>query len=76
MRPVLVIGVILIVAGTYSLVRGLTYTSLRSVLKIGELEATVEEKKTVPAWLGAVALAGGAALVVASLKRRPPSGSN
>jgi len=76
MRPVLLLGILLVLAGAYSLIRGLTYTHDRSVLKIGDLEATVEEKKTVPAWLGVVALVGGTALVVGSLRRRPPSGPN
>ena len=76
MRPMLLVGILLVAGGSYALIRGITYTSDRSVLKIGDLEASVEEKKTIPTWLGAIALAGGVALVVGSLKQRPPGGSN
>ena len=76
MRPALLIGIVLIAAGSYSLLRGLTYTSQRSVLKFGDLEASVEEKKTIPTWLGIAAVAGGAVLGGASLRRRPPGGSS
>jgi hypothetical protein len=74
MRPLLLAGILLIAAGSFVLFRGFSYTSQRSVLKIGDLEASMEEKRAVPPWVGAIALAGGAALVVASLRRRPPDG--
>jgi len=76
MKPAMLAGIVLILAGSFVVFRGLTYTSDRSVLKIGDLEASVQEKKEVPAWVGAVALAGGAALLVGSLRKRPPGGSN
>jgi hypothetical protein len=76
MRPAMLAGIVLILAGSFVLFRGLTYTKDESVLKIGELEATVKEKKEVPSWIGAVALAGGAVLLVGSMRKRPPGGSS
>jgi hypothetical protein len=76
MRLALLVGIVLVAAGSYSLVRGLTYTSQRSVLKLGDLEASVEEKKTIPTWLGVAAVAGGALLVGVSIRRRPPGESS
>jgi len=70
MKPLLFVGLILIAAGGYVVFRGLNYTSQRSVLKLGEFEASLEEKRAVPAWAGAIAIAGGLALVVAGARRR------
>jgi len=70
MKLLLFIGLILIAAGGYVVFRGLNYTSQRSVLKLGEFEASLEEKRAVPAWAGAIAIAGGLALVVAGTRRR------
>jgi len=71
MRVLMVIGIVLVLAGTYVLVHGITYTTQRSVLQLGEFEASFQEERSVPTWLGLAAVAGGVGLVVTSL-RRPP----
>jgi hypothetical protein len=66
-------GYILIVIGVISLaIGGISYTKREKVLDIGPLEATAERQKTIPLppLLGAVALAGGVALVIAASKKR------
>jgi uncharacterized membrane protein HdeD (DUF308 family) len=66
-------GVILIVIGVICLaVGGITYTKREKVLDIGPLQASTERQKTLPLppLLGAVALAGGVALMIAGSKRR------
>jgi hypothetical protein len=70
MKPLLFVGLILIAAGGFVVFRGLNYTSQRSVLKLGEFEASLEEKRAIPAWAGAIAIAGGLALVVVGARRR------
>jgi len=70
MKPLLFVGLILIAAGGFVVFRGLNYTSQRSVLKLGEFEASLEEKRAVPAWAGAITIAGGLALVVVGARRR------
>jgi hypothetical protein len=67
MKPVMLVGVILIVLGVVALAyRGITYTTQEEVAKIGPLEAKVEREKTIPLppVLGGLALASGVVLVV------------
>lgn len=71
MRMTLVLGIVLVLAGGYVLVHGIHYTSAHSVLQVGDFEASYAETRSVPVWLGALAIAGGAMLVVFGL-RRPP----
>jgi hypothetical protein len=40
------------------------------VLKVGDFHATMEERQTVPPWVGAVAVVGGIVLLVAGSRRR------
>jgi len=70
MRPSFLIGVILLVLGGFVLFRGLSYTSKREVVKVGELRASVGEQHTVPAWVGGLALAAGLGLIVIGVSKR------
>jgi hypothetical protein len=70
MRLGILIGAALLILGGVVTFRGLNYSTHRSVLKIGEFEAKVEEQKTVPLWVGGVLAAGGLGLIVYSLQRR------
>ncbi|HET9041040.1 MAG TPA: hypothetical protein VFN40_12760 [Gemmatimonadales bacterium] len=70
MRPLTLAGLVLLVLGGFVLLRGLSYTSQKSVLKVGDFQATMEEHRTVPAWIGAAAVAGGIVLLVAGSRRR------
>jgi hypothetical protein len=68
-----IIGLILIVVGLVALVTGgISYTRREKVLDIGPIEATTEERETIPMspLLGAVALAGGVILLVADGRGR------
>ena len=67
------IGVVLIAIGVIALVyQGITYTSRETVLDIGPLHATADREKTfpLPPVLGAVAVAGGVALLIVGLRTR------
>jgi len=70
MRPLILAGLVLLALGGFVLLRGLSYTSQKSVLDIGEFHATMEERQSVPPWIGAAAVVGGIALLVAGSRRR------
>ena len=70
MRPLTLAGLVLLLLGGFVLLRGLSYTSQKSVLKVGDFHATVAARQTVPPWIGAVAVVGGIVLLVAGARRR------
>jgi hypothetical protein len=72
MKPIMLVGIILIVLGLAALAyKGISYTTHEEVAKIGPLEAKVEKEKTIPLppIVGALALAGGVVLVVLGARR-------
>jgi uncharacterized membrane protein YidH (DUF202 family) len=72
MKPLALIGVLLIVIGIVALVyQGITYTSRETVVDIGPVHATADRQKTLPLSpvLGIVALAGGVVLVIAGMRK-------
>jgi hypothetical protein len=48
----------------------LNFNHDKEVLKVGDLSAKVQEEKTVPQWLGGVAVLVGAGLVVVGAMRK------
>jgi uncharacterized membrane protein len=70
MRPLSLLGIVLLVLGAFIVFRGATYSSREDVLRVGDVKATVESKKAVPTWAGGVAIVAGIALVVAGMRRR------
>jgi hypothetical protein len=69
MRPLAIAGLLLLILGGFILLRGFSFTSQKSVLKVGDFQASVEERREVPGWAGALALAGGLVLLVAGSRR-------
>jgi uncharacterized membrane protein HdeD (DUF308 family) len=72
MKPIMLLGVVLIVIGVLALAyQGITYTTREKVIDLGPLKASVEKQKTIPLppILGALALAAGVTLVVVGNKR-------
>jgi hypothetical protein len=72
MKPITIVGILLIAIGIISLVyQGITYTTREKILEIGPIEAHKEEKKTIPLppILGGLALAGGIVLVIYGAKK-------
>ena len=69
MRPATIVGIVLLALGGFILFRGLSYTGTRSVLKVGDFQASVEERRTVPAWAGGLIVVAGAALLLAGRRR-------
>ena len=71
MKPILIVGILLIVLGVVALAyQGVSYTTREKVIDLGPIEASKETKKTIPLppVLGGLALAGGIALVVVGSK--------
>jgi hypothetical protein len=69
-RPLTIAGIVLAALGAFVLLNGASFTTRRDVLKVGPVEASVQEKQAVPAWAGGVALVLGLGLVVAGARRR------
>jgi len=72
MRPLAVVGVLLIVVGLVALVyQGVTYTTRETVIDIGPVHATADRQKTLPLppVLGIAAVAGGVVLLIAGVRK-------
>ncbi|HXE91812.1 MAG TPA: hypothetical protein VNK82_12720 [Terriglobales bacterium] len=72
MRPVTLIGIVLIVMGAAGLMIGeFTYKTERNSVSVGPVQATVKEEKkiSIPPILSGLTMAVGAALVVAGRKK-------
>ena len=64
MRPLSLIGIVLLALGAFIIFRGASYKSRDEVLKVGDLKASVEEKHAVPTWVGGAAIVAGVVLLV------------
>ena len=64
MRSLTIAGVILIAVGLFVILKPPSYSREESVLKFGDLEAKVQQQRTVPGWAGGVLLGAGCVLVV------------
>ena len=72
MKTFTLIGIILIAIGIAAFAyQGITYTTREKVVDIGSLHMTAEKTRTIPLTpiVGALALAGGIALVVTGSKK-------
>ena len=71
MRVGLILAGILIAAlGIAGFLGKLNFNHDKEVLKIGDLSAKVQEEKSVPQWLGGIAVLVGAGLVVVGAMRK------
>ena len=72
MKPGTIVGILLIVLGVVGFaLGGFSFTQKEKVLDVGPIEATAEDKETVPIppLLAGLALVGGVVLVAASARR-------
>lgn len=69
MRIVQIIGAVLIAGGLFILIRSPSYSSDKSLFKVGGVEAKVQEDHAIPPWAGGAALAAGVVLVVVGLRK-------
>ncbi|MEP7087770.1 MAG: DUF3185 domain-containing protein [Gemmatimonadota bacterium] len=70
MRPLGIIGVILIIGGVVVLaMKGISYTKDRDSVKIAGVEIAKEDRGFVPPVVGIIAVVAGVALVAAGRKK-------
>jgi uncharacterized membrane protein HdeD (DUF308 family) len=70
MRPLGIVGVILIIAGVVVLaMKGVSYTKDRDAVKIAGVELSKEDKGFVPPYVGLIAVVAGVALVAAGRRK-------
>lgn len=73
MRPLAVLGIVLIVLGAVALAyQGITYTTKEKVVDLGPLKVEAEKEKTIPLppVLGGVAILVGLVLLIANARGR------
>jgi hypothetical protein len=73
MKPIIVLGVAIIVFGVAALLyQQFTYTARETVVDIGPIHATADRKKTVllPPLVGIAALVSGVVLVAVGMRKR------
>jgi uncharacterized membrane protein len=72
MKPVTIIGVLLIVLGVVAFAyQGITYTTSEKIVDLGPLKVEAKRERTIPLppVLGGIALVGGIVLVIAGARR-------
>ena len=70
MRPNMLAGVVVLVLGLFLVFRGGTFKEKHDVLKVGDLKITATEEKSIPDWVGWVALVGGVALLLSGTRKK------
>jgi hypothetical protein len=69
MRILQIVGAILIAGGLFVLIKSPSYSSEKSVFKIGDVEAKVAQQQAISPWLGGAALAGGLVLIIVGARK-------
>lgn len=69
MRVLQIIGVLLILGGAFVLLKSPSYSSDKSVLKIGNVEAKVSQQHAIPPWVGGAAAVVGVVLIVVGARK-------
>jgi len=73
MKPIIVIGIVLVILGVLALVyQGINYNRQETVIDVGPMHATTETHERFPLHpiLGGLALAGGVALLVIGARHK------
>lgn len=70
MRASFIAGLVLIAAGVFLILRPPHYASEQSVFKLGDLEAKMQQERTLPGWVGGAVLGAGIVLLGAGLVKR------
>lgn len=69
MRPLAIIGILLILAGGWVTINGGSFTTRETVVDIGDVEISADRERPIPIWAGILAIAAGAAMVAAGAKK-------
>jgi uncharacterized membrane protein len=70
MKPQLMVGIVLVLLGAFIVFRGMSYGSQHSTIQVGDMKASVNERRSVPTWVGVGAIVGGVLLIGAGVPRR------
>ena len=70
MRILSIVGLVLVAAGVFLIIRPPHYMGNQSVFKFGQIEATMQRERQLPGWVGGVALGAGVVLLGVGLARR------
>lgn len=70
MKGLTLAGILVAAVGVFILVCGLSYKSSDTVLEVGGLKASVEERRSVPTWVGIAAIVGGLVMVGAGARKK------
>jgi len=69
MRALQILGVILILGGLFVLIKSPSYSSDKSVLKIGDVEAKVSQQHAIPPWAGGAGVVAGVILILVGARK-------
>jgi hypothetical protein len=69
MRILQIVGAILIAGGLFVLIKSPSYSSDKSLFKIGDVEAKVAQEHAIPPWVGGAAIAAGVVLIVVGARK-------
>jgi hypothetical protein len=69
-RILSIVGLVLVAAGVFLILRPPHYMGNESVFKFGQIEATMQRERRLPGWVGGVALGAGVVLLGVGLARR------
>jgi cytochrome c biogenesis protein CcdA len=69
MRALQISGLVLIAIGLWIIIRPPSYSREESVFKFGDVEARMQEQRSLPGWVGGVALGAGLVLVAVGFRR-------
>jgi hypothetical protein len=69
MRVLQVLGAILILGGLFVLIKSPSYSSEKSLLRIGDVEAKVSSEHAIPPWVGGAGIAVGVILIVVGARK-------
>lgn len=73
MKPIVWVGIVLIILGALALAyQGINYTSRKDVVDLGSVHVTTEtqERISLPPVLGGLVLAGGVVLLAIGMRKR------
>ncbi len=69
MRALQILGAILILGGLFVLVKSPSYSSEKSLLKVGDVEAKISQQHAIPPWAGGGAMLAGVVLIVIGARK-------
>jgi hypothetical protein len=68
MRVLQILGALLILGGLFVLIKSPSYSSEKSLLKIGDVEAKVSREHAIPPWVGGAGIVAGVILILGARK--------